>query len=312
MRIHAKYCSLFTALLFAASHTKAQTYKNSLQIVTENDAYIDITKDRYYTNGLFINYTRAQPTFGATKKLLHINIAQKIFNPFYSTAPNPALHDRPFSAFLYAQIGTTKITERAAFNYYGQIGITGNSALGETLQKFYHNLVGQNQVVGWEYALKAGFGLNMGASYTYKLWKNKTGWLDIFGTGQLDLGSFNTRASLASLLRIGKINPMRQSASFAGRVSNNEEKTPYELFFFFRPQVNYIAFDGSLQGDLWKQNKGPVLHRPKPLTFSPQIGITFGMHRWILNYTVTHTSKEVKSIAPAYKYATIGASYCFN
>jgi len=40
--------------IFVAKFGYAQNYKNELVVISENDAYIDITSDRYYTNGLAI------------------------------------------------------------------------------------------------------------------------------------------------------------------------------------------------------------------------------------------------------------------
>ncbi|WP_450782932.1 lipid A-modifier LpxR family protein, partial [Streptomyces sp. NPDC001635] len=146
--------------IFMAKFSQAQNYKNELVVITENDAYIDITSDKYYTNGFFIKYRHALDgdnlKTGRSKEVIGFELGQKIYNPYYSFAPNPALHDRPFTAYLYGEANYSRFYQnKQLLKVSAQVGLTGKDALGEEFQKTYHKLVGQNQIAGWEYGLNS-------------------------------------------------------------------------------------------------------------------------------------------------------------
>ncbi|WP_316824630.1 lipid A deacylase LpxR family protein [Pedobacter miscanthi] len=298
----------------------AQNYKNELVVISENDAYIDITSDRYYTNGAFIKYRHAlngeNLKAGRSKEIIGFEFGQKIYNPYYSFAPNPALHDRPFTAYLYGEANYSWFyANKQMLKVSVQAGVTGKDALGEKFQKAFHKLVGQNQIEGWEYGLNSEPTLNLGAEYNKLLLTTNNKLFDVTGTASAAVGNVITKANLGAMFRLGRFNDMEGSSAFNSLISNNntyKAMRKYELFLSVMPQLHAVAFDSSLQGGLFLSDKGPITFKPKPVVFTTQVGLTFAIARWTANYTATFTSNEVKNSATGYRYAFYSLAYRFS
>jgi len=73
---------LFLFLCSISSAGLAQTYKNEFGFKSDNDSYLGQGSDRYYTNGLFINFRRAldqqKLKAGLEKKTYEISAGQKM------------------------------------------------------------------------------------------------------------------------------------------------------------------------------------------------------------------------------------------
>ncbi|TCD04667.1 lipid A deacylase LpxR family protein [Pedobacter frigidisoli] len=298
----------------------AQSYKNELVVISENDAYIDITSDHYYTNGFFIKYRHAMDgqklKSGLAKQIIGFEVGQKIYNAYYSFAPNPATHDRPFSAYLYGEANLSRYyANKQMIKVSAQVGVSGKDALGEKFQKAFHRLVGQNKIDGWEYALNSEPTLNLGIDYNRLLAATDNGIFDITGTASAAVGNVITKAGIGSTLRFGRFNGMDNSAAFNSLVSNNNAnnaKRKYELFLSISPQLHLVAFDSSLQGGLFVKDKGPITFKPKPAVFTTQVGLAFAIARWTANYTATFTTNEVKDNAAGYRFAYYSLAYRFS
>jgi len=313
---------LYFSLLFIgiAEIGYAQNYKNELVVISENDAYIDITSDRYYTNGAFIKYRHAlngkNLKAGRSKEIIGFEFGQKIYNPYYSFVPNPALHDRPFTAYLYGEANYSRFyANKQMLKVSAQIGLTGKDALGEKFQKAFHKLVGQNQIEGWEYGLNTEPTLNLGVEYNKLLMSTNDKIFDITGTTSAAVGNVITKANLGAMFRLGRFNDMDGSSAFNSLVSYNhpnKSQRKYELFLSVSPQLHAVAFDSSLQGGLFLNDKGPITFKPKPIVFTTQVGLTFAIARWTANYTATFTSNEVKNSATGYRYAFYSLAYRFS
>ncbi|WP_448635662.1 lipid A-modifier LpxR family protein [Pedobacter panaciterrae] len=57
--MNSKSILLFSILSILTFSASAQTFKNEFGFKSDNDSYLAQGSDRYYTNGLFINYRRA-------------------------------------------------------------------------------------------------------------------------------------------------------------------------------------------------------------------------------------------------------------
>lgn len=297
----------------------AQTHTDEIGTASANDFYIS-KYDRYYTNGNQFYYRHAlkQDSIAASeKRILELEAGQKIFNPFYAKAPNPLTHDRPFTAYLYTG---------AAFNWFYssekmfrlgiQLGTIGPDALGEEIQTSYHKFLGVFKPAGWEYQLKNEFGINLSIDYNQLLFKQKKGLFDVAMLSNLNVGNTFSGINGGLLFRVGKFNKMYESSSYNSIISNpnfnNNLPTKKEFFFYYKPIINVVAYDATIQGGMFIKDKGPVTFDAKPLVFTQDIGANFSSARWSTSFFVTLKSKEVQSTATAYSYATWVVCYRFS
>src|SRR5690606_33581513 len=124
-------------------------YKNEFGFKTENDAYLAIKQDRYYTNGLFLFFrsalkpTAQQDTSKVVKKIWSVSAGQKMYNAQSGYVPNINYIDRPFAGYLYGSASLQWLLKNEnIFKAEIQGGILGPSALGEEGQELYHKLFG--------------------------------------------------------------------------------------------------------------------------------------------------------------------------
>ncbi len=309
-------------ILFFLSFAKAfsQPYSDEIGTSSSNDFYIS-KKDRYFTNGNSFHYRHCLKQPDSTqiieKKIFELESGHRIYNPFFAKAPDPSTHDRPFAAYLYLGSSfnwfykTEKILRVSA-----QIGTIGPNALGQEIQTSYHKLLNVFKPQGWDYQVKNELGLNLSAEYNKLFYRTKSKSLDVTALSSALLGNTFSGANIGVLMRLGKVNPLYQSVSFNSLVSNKSskinQKYKNEFFIFLKPQLNFVAYDGTISGGLFNVDKGPVTFDTNALVFVQDVGASFSSPRWSTNFVVTLKSNEVKSNATGYSYATWSVFYRFN
>lgn len=309
-------------LLLTTDVCKGQSYQNEIGFITENDFYIAFQQDRYYTDGTFAFFRHAlkqenlNPKF--EKKIVDFELGQKIYNPFWSHVADPKMHDRPFAGYAYlgAAMGWFYKNE-SILKASVQLGILGPKAMGKETQTFVHKeiLNAYYTVEGWEYQVKDELGLNFDLSYQHLFYHSPNRILDISGASAVQIGNTFSGANAGLLIRFGNMNSFYESSYANSRIKNKQgdnRKTPLELFLFTKPQLNFAAYDGTIQGGLFRSDKGPVTFGIKHWVYSQQIGLNFAWKRLSSKIIVSLKTKEVESNASAYHYASGTFAYNFN
>src|SRR5688572_1400319 len=80
-------------------------YRNQITAISENDNYTFKYKDRYYSNGMAIRFSRAIELASSAKpkKILKVEAGQMIFIPYLQNTYFRTTMDRPFTGFLFAK-----------------------------------------------------------------------------------------------------------------------------------------------------------------------------------------------------------------
>jgi lipid A 3-O-deacylase len=315
------YKLIFTTLLLivVAARTQAQTYKQEFGFKSDNDSYLAQGSDRYYTNGLFINFRSAfnQQNLrdGLEKKILEISAGQKMFNPYSGYAPDPALQDRPFAGYLYVGGALSWYTSKeSVLKTSLEIGTTGPNSLAEKGQELLHKTVGFYTLDGWQYQIKNELALNLAAQYTDLLYRSSNKATDFSFEGYANAGTTFSGAGAGILFRAGGLNQLFNSA-YTNAVIGNNPKTKAlvkrEVFFYAKPQLNVVVYDATVKGSLFN-NDSPVTFDTKPLVFAQQIGFNYSSQRFTFDFGMIFKTKEIKSSAKAHQYGSISMFYRFN
>lgn len=309
---------LATIIILFQLNLKAQ-YKHEVGFQSDNDSYLAQGSDRYYTNGLFINYRFATDQeklkTGLQKKTIEISAGQMIFNPISGYRPDPTTQDRPFAGYLY--VG-------AAINWYHtdeqvlragvQIGTIGPNSLAQAGQEFLHTTIGFYEPDGWEYQIKNEAALNASLQYARLLQRADNKKTDFSFDGYINAGTTFSGAGAALLFRAGNIEQLFNSASYDARIGTKQAQTLVqrnEFFFYAKPQLNFVAYDATVQGSLF-ENNSLVTYGIKPIVFAQQLGVNYSTGRLTLDFNVLFKTKEIKSTASAHQYGSITANYRFN
>jgi hypothetical protein len=308
--------SILSVLTFGAS---AQTYKNEFGFKSDNDSYLAQGSDRYYTNGLFIDYRRAMDQSklktGLEKKIYEISAGQKMYNPISGYAPDPTKQDRPFAGYLYVGGALSWFhSNESVLKTSVEIGTTGPNSLAEDGQELLHNTVGFYELDGWQYQIKNEMAVNLSAQYTKLLHRVSSNAIDFSFDGYANVGTTFSGAGAGILFRAGGINQLFNSA-YTNAVIGNNPKTKTlvkrEIFFYAKPQLNFVAYDATVQGSMFN-NDSPVTFGVKPIVFAQQVGFNYSSQRFTFDFGMLFKTKEIKSSAKAHQYGSISMFYRFN
>jgi hypothetical protein len=303
------------ALLTANLGTFAQNHNKQFGFKSDNDAYLAIGQDKYYTNGIFISYrfvnTPKKENTALAKQFTQLEIGQKMYNAQSGYIPDMVYVDRPITAYLYA--GASKhwfYTSENSLSLGVQVGTIGPNALGRQAQEFIHKFGGFYPPKGWEYQLNNEIGLNFNMAYTHFLHRSPSKKLDLSTHTGANLGNTYSGLSAGFTLRTGTMNSLHATAynrsNLSGEISKNE------FFFFAKPQLDWVAYDASISGGLFIKDKGPITFNSKPWVLSQEFGLVFAQKRWSAQLSYTFKTHEINSPAKAHQFGSIATYYQFK
>jgi lipid A 3-O-deacylase len=310
-------------LLFAVTCSFAQTHRNEFGIQTDNDSYLGQGSDRYYTDGIFFYFRRALKVNNAKdtslqNKVLGFELGQKIFNPQTGAIPSPQYIDRPFAGYLYIGSNLNLLYKNESnLKLSAQFGVVGPASRAQSIQTWVHNNFGFYAPDGWQYQIKNDVELNLSAEYN-KLLARADG-ADISLSAHGNLGNGFTGAGIGPLLRLGKFNQLFNSASTQSTVTANKNIVPLnknEFFFYYKPQLNYVAYDATIQGGLFEKHNDPnsleVTLDREPFIFSNQLGVNYSSSRWTFDVSAIFHTRDVKQMVQAHQWGSVTGIYRFD
>ena len=306
-------------LLCTSVQLQAQTYKNEFGFKSDNDSYLGQGSDRYYTNGLFINFRRAvnqqNLKAGTEKKIYEISAGQKLYNAYSGYAPDPSRQDRPFAGYLYAGGALSWFTTTEnVLKISAELGTTGPNSLGEDGQELLHKTIGFYALDGWQYQIKNELAINLTAHYTNLLTRGADNAVDFSFEGYVNVGTTYNGAGAGILFRAGTLNQLFNSAYTNAVIGHNAQTKALvkrEFFFYAKPQLNFVAYDATIQGSMFNSNS-PVTFGTKPIVFAQQLGVNYSSQRFTADYSMIFKTKEIKSTARAHQWGSISLYYRFN
>ncbi|MGV3507649.1 MAG: lipid A deacylase LpxR family protein, partial [Sphingobacteriaceae bacterium] len=192
-------------------------------------------------------------------------------------------------------------------------GTIGPNAYGKDVQEGLHDIIGFYEVRGWEYQVNNEIGINASFNYS-RLLARKNSNSDFSLNTYANLGNTFTGAGAGVLFRAGRINKFYNSVSNNSRISNSEKNSipDKEIYFFTRPMLNFVAYDATIQGGMFTDNKGPVTYNPNHFQYSQEFGVNYAVNRWTLNFSVILKSRDVKTQNKPHQYGSASIYYRFN
>lgn len=307
---------ILLSLVFKQGYTQEKNFRNEFGFRSDNDSFLAFGQDQYYTNGLFLSFRHA-----VNQEIIRPNLAKIIweaeaghymFNPYSGRVQEKSEIDRPFSAYLYAggKLSWFLKNERI-FELSLNAGTIGPNALGEEVQEKLHRIIGFYPIQGWEYQVNNEIGINTSLRHSNLL--SRKGKSDFSLNSYINLGNTFAGAGAGILFRTGTFNKFFNSVSTNSRISNsaNDSIPEKEFFFFTRPMLNFVAYDATIQGGLFTDDKGPVTFDPNRLQYSHEFGVNYAVNRWTLNFSVIFKSRDIKTQNSAHQYGSAMIYYRF-
>ena len=219
--------SLFAlAFLVSLSAFTQQKFSKEFSFVNDNDLYASISRDQYYSNGLFFKHRYLASDFKTfSKKIYEIELGHEIYSPFKSTVQSVLLHDRPFAAHLFGRFGTIRVYEdKKILKTSVLLGVVGEDAFGQELQDIIHDIYNFVNATGWEYQIRNMLSLNLDVEYIEAWGTDDSERYDINFVGKARLGTtFNEiSGGLKGRLGFKKLQPIDNSIAFGTHLNNDK------------------------------------------------------------------------------------------
>lgn len=315
-----KYGFYFCLLLLSFQVFSQEKFSKEISLTTDNDLYVSTKKDRYYTNGMFLNYRYLSKTKkeNQEKRIFEIEIGQEMYTPYRAIVLSINDHDRPFASYLYGSFGINRVYKKdKILNTSIQIGVIGPNAFGKELQDFIHEIYGYKKAIGWKYQIKNAFGLNFNTEYTQFLVKDESNNYDISWVNEAKLGTVYTNISSGFYVRLGLKTLAKITNSIAFSTNLNDKNTAFkrevESFFYIKPMVRYALYDATLQGSFLNKTS-PVTKELVPLVFQLEAGLKFTANRFNFGYAFNYSTNKSKQLRKdnGNVYGTISFNYLLH
>ncbi len=314
-----KFTPLLFFLLALVSYSQ-QKFTKQLRIQSDNDLYVSMHQDRYYTNGLFLNYRFLGNTKHpkVSKKIFSVTVGHKMYTPFKSIVQTMYEHDRPFAAYLYGGFGVDYFFKNnTVLSTSTHLGVIGPAALGWELQNLIHDMYGFDDAIGWRYQIQNALGLQLQTTYINPLTDDNATLFDINWLSKVRLGTVFTDISTGFYSRIG-LKPLQKlvnSIAFSGNLNsqNSSFSNEIESFIFIHPSLHYVGYDATIQGS-FLNDQSLVTYDVIPLKFTLELGLRFTYKRMHFGYTYCYHTKKLNStqVPGGNNYGSLLVNYLFN
>lgn len=320
---------IFTLIVFLFSGINGlfaqSSHANEIGVQTDNDSYLLQGSDKYYTDGIFLYFRHALDVDQGSQlrnKVLGFEIGQKIFNPqsgsiFIDGADQPKYIDRPFAGYLY--VGSTLnllYKNESNLKLGAQVGFVGPNAYGKQVQDFVHDNFGFYHPSGWEYQVDNSFVVNLSAEYNRLLVRDA--WFDASLASYLNVGNGFSGAGAGAIVRLGSFNHLFNSVSTQSTAIQKSDSSPLnatEIFFYYKPMFNYVAYDATIQGSLFgtrNPNSMEITLDPNRFVFSNQLGVAYAGKRFVFDVAAIFHTKDVKEMTTSHSWGSVTGLYRFE
>lgn len=282
--------ALFLFLLIFNLKTQAQkTYNKSIGILSENDSYMLMGKDGYYTNGLTLSYSWTKKDTSVSM-INTVEVGQLMYNARNGSYQEYWEIDRPVTAYLFGRYCQTRFLHQDILVWNIGLGMIGPNALGRQVQLFMHKKLGMYKPQEWPFQLKNSLALDGSIAYIPKIFEEHTT-ANFYPVINSNLGMTFTNMAVGFFLTIGKKNANEKSFLWNTQLNETKQNVK-ESFFYFRPIATYYLYNATVQGSLFsKDAHAKTLNR---FVFTPKLGWQYAYEHFSLNLGITYTGREAR------------------
>lgn len=299
---------------------KKQNYTKEFLFINENDFYLFLHKDGYYTNGFLFQLSLLNKH--KKNKLIHrFSLGQNIYTvgDRRATWRWEAPFDRPYCGYLFARYTNDKfVNENTLISTSAEIGVTGDLALARQMQEWFHHVLQLFNYPYWEKQIPNEIGFNANIKYAtlLPLSKNEFSKIKLVPIASANVGTLFINAQAGAYLCIGKFEKNSNSSLFNATINFSNAKTMHnrELFLYLYPQIIYQAYNTTVQGSMFKSTTNSDIFESSvyPLMFQQTVGVAYSKNRWTTKLELIYQTKEAKSQIKNHGYAGLHFAYRFK
>lgn len=236
------------------------TYHYEIELGHDNDFFLLVVEsDRYYTYGIngsfrwknekehffFKKYESYQNHFSS----IRLNI--EAYTPDYlSDGSVDETEERPYAGWSYATCSQTVAFTKSYLRLGVDVGILGPDSKAGEIQNWFHRLIDDVELQGWEDQLPNQLGVNIKGSYGFKLYERKS--FDLYGTVDASLGNIFIYAQPMLNARLGKFAAIQNTIAQSNQLL--APKNQVEYFMDLGVGVKTSAYNATIQGNMFSNN----------------------------------------------------------
>lgn len=281
-------------LLFSTSIVAAQTWRHNhqFQITTENDCYISLSSDGYYTNGLILSLQWMPGKKDELKtKYNSFEWGQMIYNAEDGSYDFEKI-DRPVTGYLYCGFQQKVYTSKQnLFKWSLSAGVIGKPAMGEEVQTAIHQFWNSYRTPEWKYQLQPAWGGTFSMTWSPQVGKfdpsNEFDFKPVLGGS---VGNMLVNAMAGAAFIFGRMNKNSATVFWSNHTGNS--KNDRESFFYLYPAFYLKAYDVTVQGNMFKHDPSPLLGKLNPYFFQMKAGFMYAGNKFTIGYNAVYESKQ--------------------
>lgn len=291
---------------FPLSILGQEVYRDQeLTIKNENDVYTFRDSDKYYSNGLIVNYRWISSPgkfliperFDSTAKLIiETEFSQKFFTPKFLRNEDVQDFDRPYAGTLSGAVFINYFkTNRVKWRYGLDLTLIGPASGAGDFQIWYHRVFGFPTPRGWDFQVPNELTLNFVGEFQRQFFMID-GSLDLMATTSAMLGTGFTNAKQMLDFRIGRLSDLNRSTFSNGVIGKDSNDVIDQVFFFAGMGLEYVAHNITIQGSLWNNN---ALHTEQivPWVRHMRFGLATNTPKASFKITYNWLGPEVKNLS---------------
>jgi lipid A 3-O-deacylase len=313
--------SIFIVFLILSFNTLSQKkFSKELSVTSDNDLYVSFKRDRYYTNGVFLNYSYLSKVKDVKidKKIIEWQLSHEMFSPYKPIAPLKKEHDRPFAGHLFGGFSVKNVfKDHKIIKFSIEIGVIGPAAYGQEIQDFIHTTFNFKQAEGWEYQIQNALSLSLNASFIKQLFMNEANFFDLNWENHVQLGTTYTAVNTGINVRLGLLPLQKIMNSIAYKTQLNGSHTNYynepESFIYIKPLLSYALYNATIQGS-FLNNTSEITREIIPLIYNLELGIKFTLKKFNFGYSFNYNTSKSKGLRyiNGNKFGKITLNYSWN
>jgi hypothetical protein len=309
----------------------------ALTITLENDVFTG--SDNNYTNGVAVTWVSSD--IGSDKKGGFVSgwgglwgflpfigdegyatyvawtVAQEMHTPDDITNPDPPQTDQPYAGVLYLDSVFYARSGHRAHAWELKLGVVGPASQADDVQKWIHELVGDDEPMGWDTQLPNEMVINVGFTSAYK-WAeagaDESAWWRLVPVGNVSLGTYYTGAGLGMYTEIGWNlvdalggTSLREGLSSATTVGVGPVDG-WSVAFFGGLAGHAVAYYLPLDGTVFKDSRSVDT---KPFVGNASLGVSVRRGRLVSSLATTFTTKAFETQEKNAELGTFSLSWYF-
>ncbi|MBC7426734.1 MAG: lipid A deacylase LpxR family protein [Bacteroidia bacterium] len=276
---------------------------NRIKFTYDNDFFSET--DRYYTQGLRLDYTAQaigkspvskllftiQPS---TLKIYTLTFQQDGYTPRSISYKGLYAGERPYSGMFYLTHSLLSISteKKQRFTTSLALGLIGPESMGEQEQKQIHHWLHNISPNGWQYQIHTDAIVNYNFMLEQGLITGK--YADLLLSGEARVGTLFTDVAIGTQIRAGLL------TDYFNVIGLKRGKNNFQCYFTGKANIKAVGYNATLQGGVFNHSSPNVIPSSDVDRFVGQAkaSVTVSYKRVVLEYQKVYLSREFKGGLP--------------